>query len=336
VITRNFETSVTNSFFYKKGPLQKYCTGLFYIYGMKWFLREILTFSRSEMRIMLVLIGLIFMLIGIRYCQRRRVSIPEEVPPELMREARDFIADLTRKEDNTIKSKKRAMGVNAGEGKRSLELFPFDPNRVTRTELKAMGLSSQVAANLLKYREAGGYFREADDMKKIYGLESSVYEDLMPYILIPKRKQLKNQEKTIQMKDPAEEIIIDLNHAGTDSLEMLFGIGDILSERIVRYRELLGGFYSVQQLREVYGIPDSVVQINADRIVVDSTAIRKISLAKAEFKEFLRHPYIEMHQVKHIMKLRNFHEGNPGINDLIQSRILDDSILTRVLPYLTE
>jgi hypothetical protein len=127
---------------------------------------------------------------------------------------------------------------------------------------------------------------------------------------------------------------IDINHADSAGLLPLPGIGPVFAGRIIKYRDLLGGFIRVDQLLEVYGMPVETLNMIRERITIDTSAVRKINLEKAAFRELLRHPYLEFEDVKALLNFRDFSGGIVSFGELQENSILPDSVLQRVLPYL--
>ena len=126
----------------------------------------------------------------------------------------------------------------------------------------------------------------------------------------------------------------DLNKCDSTDLERLPGIGPVLSVRIIKYRNLLGGFVSVDQLKEVYGLRDSTYRIIALRVTADSTDIERIRINTAGFGELLRHPYLAKSDVQAIIKYRDLKGRIGGISELIQNHILSNETSLKIGPYL--
>ena len=129
---------------------------------------------------------------------------------------------------------------------------------------------------------------------------------------------------------------IDLNSADSVSLLPLPGIGPVLAGRIVRYRNLLGGYFTVNQLQEVYGLSNETLDRIRSRLETDGTALRKIDLDTAGFRELLRHPYLDLEQVKSFVQFRDF-KGPPLLPDQLRdNHIWPDSVIQRISPYLLQ
>lgn len=142
-----------------------------------------------------------------------------------------------------------------------------------------------------------------------------------------------NRSNTPQKRrNPAQPI--DINRADSLHLLPLPGIGPVYAGRIIKYRNLLGGFVSVVQLGEVYGIPGETVDLIKDLIQFDTSVIRKIPLNDATFRELLKHPYLEYEDVKAIVNYREFEGTIQSFQELLDNFILQDSLLIRVSPYL--
>jgi DNA uptake protein ComE-like DNA-binding protein len=127
---------------------------------------------------------------------------------------------------------------------------------------------------------------------------------------------------------------IDINRADSVQLLPLPGIGPVFAGRLIKYRGLLGGYASVDQLMEVYGMSLETFDMIADRIVIDTTSLIKLDLNSATFRELLRHPYLEYEDVKALVNYRDFAESIQSLQELEDNFILPDSVLNRVIPYI--
>ena len=126
---------------------------------------------------------------------------------------------------------------------------------------------------------------------------------------------------------------IDLNRADSTDLLPLPGIGPVFAGRIIKYRDLLGGFVTLDQLGEVYGMPDETIQKIRSQVYIDSAAIRKIHVDSASFRELLRHPYLDYEHVKALVEYRDFKGDLHSVNDLRKNYILPDSTIDLMNGY---
>jgi competence protein ComEA len=208
-------------------------------------------------------------------------------------------------------------------------LFNFDPNKVSKNKMKNLGFSRKQINTLANYREKGGVFYKNEDLLKIYGIEKEQFEILDPYITI----ELKNkQEDIIKINEVAE--LIELNTASKENLIKLNGIGDAFAERIIKYRDLLGGYYKKEQVLEVYGMDSTRYFGFYQDIIIDTNNIYKLNLNDADFKILVRHPYLNKYQTKAILKYRELEGSFTKIEQIHQNKLLLKEEFLKLKPYL--
>jgi competence protein ComEA len=128
--------------------------------------------------------------------------------------------------------------------------------------------------------------------------------------------------------------LVDINKCDSASLEALPGIGPVLSARIIKYRNLLGGFADIDQLREVYGLPEETFDLISGRIFADSSEVRKINVNSADYKQLIRLPYFEKYEVASILKYRELNGRISGIRDLVENKLIAPEKVKKLRPYL--
>ena len=141
----------------------------------------------------------------------------------------------------------------------------------------------------------------------------------------------------VQNRTPAARqiIMIEINSCDSTELLRLPGIGAVLSSRIVRYRNLLGGFASTDQLQEVYGLRPETFNTIKDMVTVDTTLIDKINVNTADFRRLSRLPYFERQEINDLLRYRNTNGQIHNINELIENSILSDDKAAKIKPYLS-
>ena len=75
---------------------------------------------------------------------------------------------------------------------------------------------------------------------------------------------------------------------------MVPGIGSVFAKRIIKYRDLLGGFYSVEQLGEVYGIDEDRYEAMKSWFSVDPSVISHLFVNQLSAKKLASHPICQL------------------------------------------
>lgn len=224
------------------------------------------------------------------------------------------------------------------------ELFYFDPNAITGPEWKRLGLRDKTIKTIENYVSKGGHFYKPDDLQKIYGLHDDEYERLKPYIKIESTPSKTNEGfVSTRSKDetqPAKTYttrysIIDINTADSTAFISLPGIGSKLAARIITFREKLGGFYSVEQIGETYGLPDSIFQKIKQWLKLDNASIKKININTATVDEMKAHPYIKFSIANPIVAYRNEHGSFSKVEDIKKVMAVTEEIYKKIAPYLS-
>ena len=131
-----------------------------------------------------------------------------------------------------------------------------------------------------------------------------------------------------------KKLSFDLNEADTLDLQQLRGIGPTFARRIVRYRERLGGFYSIEQLKEVYGITPELVEQLSTQLTLDDIHLRQIDPNTATLDELKRHPYLDYYKAKAIVVYRQKGGRFQSADVLLKVSLLDKATLCKIKPYL--
>ncbi|MCO5248102.1 MAG: helix-hairpin-helix domain-containing protein [Chitinophagales bacterium] len=132
-----------------------------------------------------------------------------------------------------------------------------------------------------------------------------------------------------------ENLILDINTSNVNDFKKLKGIGDVLSSRIISYRDKLGGFYSVNQISEVYGVSDSLFLALKKQFNLKSKKLKHLNINQAEFEELSTHPYISITLAKQIIGYRNKVKAFESVEEIKKMYAMTDTIYNKLLPYLT-
>ena len=233
---------------------------------------------------------------------------------------------------------------------REVETFPFDPNTADSTTLLRLGFAPFQVRGMYKYRAMGGRYHEPADVQRIPGMTNELWERLAPYIRIDKKFQYvtppspKGRTQHIDIHEELEAhrdtvrypvkltegIVIDLNEADTSALKKVPGIGSYYARQIVRYRELLGGYVSLEQLQEIEGMPEDVERW----FRLGDSPIRRLDVNHATKNQLVRHPYLRVYRARAIWDRRHNQGPLQSIDDLRSLPDFTDSDIERLRPYL--
>lgn len=214
-------------------------------------------------------------------------------------------------------------------------LFSFDPNTVSQEDLQLLGFQVSLAKRIVNYRNKGGRFRVKADLLKMYGIDTTLYQNLYNYILLP--ASLEKQPLVTKAETPrkSSKEAFDINLADTVKLESIYGIGTKLSKRIIKYREKLGGFTSMTQLNEIWGLDSTLVnQLIKRSFIAPDYVPLQLDINQATEMELSAHPYLSRNTAKVIVAYRFQHGAFNHIEDLGKIEALDINTIQKITPYL--
>jgi competence ComEA-like helix-hairpin-helix protein len=207
-----------------------------------------------------------------------------------------------------------------------------------------------VKKNLLRYREHGGRFKKTSDFRKLYGMNDSIFALVEAYLLISPPSALISQTDLkaaainprttirsgmrVETPSAGRPVSINLNKSTAEELEKLKGIGPVLSKRIVKYRDLLGGYVSAMQLTEVYGLKPEVVEMNRSFVFADTLDIRKMDLNFLSVDELAAHPYINYKEARRIVDFRSKNGYISDKNILLSDSVIGEEHFRKLSSYL--
>lgn len=141
--------------------------------------------------------------------------------------------------------------------------------------------------------------------------------------------------KNVRQHSAKKPVSIDLNSCDSAMLVKLPGIGPVLSVRIIKFRNLLGGFANVEQLKEVYGLPEETYQIIRERVYADTLHISRIRINTAEYKELSHIYYLGKFEIAAIIKYRDLKGRINCIGDLTENKLISKDKANKIRLYLS-
>lgn len=313
----------------------------------KLFLKNYFNFTRKERKGVIIIVTLILFFI----------LIPFFYPLFIKQKSTNYndfeneIAALNIKKNDSAKDKTNAKNFdNELYDDHSLteeknykiikaEIFYFDPNTASSDDWKRLGVKDKTIHTIQNYLSKGGRFYKPGDIKKIWGLSSSDAQRLMPYVSIKntlsdnvvyEKKIPKNGSYTLESIQP-----IDVNLADTAAFIGLPGIGSKLSQRIIAFRNKLGGFYSVDQVSETYLLPDSTFQKIKPKLLIGNTDVKQININVAAINEMKLHPYLKYNLANAIYQYRQQHGNFKSVEEIKKIMLITEEIFNKIQPYLT-
>jgi competence ComEA-like helix-hairpin-helix protein len=315
------------------------------------FAENYLSFSRSQRRAMAILVTASMGFTGYLYKQSAGQT-HSGYEPFVATEAlvalqkRDTGFSYTSTNNYPDRSYSARDYVRPGDVAPNGTLFFFDPNTATQEQLIALGLREKTALNIINYRMKGGRFRQPEDLAKLYTLKPEEAERLIPYVRIEEANEIATDSEYAMMlteapvaKAAAPELRnsiapVDVNLADSITLMILPGIGAKRASAILKYRERLGGFISITQVGETFGLPDSVFQKIQPSLTISGGKIEQLSINTATEAQLKAHPYIGWQIAKIIVAYRNQHGAYKSVDDLQKIYVIKKDWLEKTRPYL--
>jgi competence protein ComEA len=298
--------------------------------SLQKFIKDYLSFGRKDRAGMIALVVLI---LAIYFLPLVFSPEPEPFPirkGSLMASAIDSLDTRDAGKDSSYRAEPEIAGAKPLPG----ALFPFDPNLISAEEWVRLGLRPRTVKTILNYRNKGGRFYKPEDLERIWGLPPGFYERVKPYIIIAPISVKSPGTAPIQAEKKRKLLQpVSVNEADTTAFIALPGIGTKLATRIISFREKLGGFYSVDQVGETYGLSDSSFQ-KIRPYLVEAGAVRLIDLNAATAEELKDHPYFRWALARAIVAYRNQHGPFKDLSELKNISLIDDATYQRIVHYL--
>jgi DNA uptake protein ComE-like DNA-binding protein len=251
---------------------------------MKTLIREFLHFSRTEQKGIIVLAALTFLVIGMRIWIRLDSEVTFHIPPNEIIALKEMVKQMDQEdsmrvhEQNYPYEKKSELSISKA----------IDPNNMKENDWVKIGFTQKEASSIVKFQNKSGGFKFKEDLKKLYCMSDERFLSLEPFLNLPEKT-----DKTEQFtKNTKRQIpIIELNRCDSIALVSLRGIGPGWARRIIKRRDQLGGFYCLEQLLEMKGFNDTLLNTLRTQVKVDSSFIQKLNINQLSLEDLQKHPY---------------------------------------------
>lgn len=204
----------------------------------------------------------------------------------------------------------------------------FDPNQYSKNDWINLGLSDKQADVVLRFSERGLYSN--DDLQRIFVIPEKLFLLIKDSTFYPERPQ-NNYSRPSTAR---ETLYLNINTASKEELMKIPGIGAYFADKMVFFREKLGGYVSREQLLEIKKFDAQKLKDIEQYIYLGNSEIRKLDVNTADFESLNAHPYITYEVANSIVKMRA-QKPYERIEDIKRSKLIDDEIYEKLLPYLT-
>lgn len=261
-------------------------------------------FNKGERVGIMVVIALIIIILAFPYMIKVTVKDNTDEYLQFEKDILAFENSLKNAEDSANAARMLDFQqMDKSVARQKLTPFIFNPNLLPSELWSKMGLKDWQIKVIKKYEAKGGQFYKKEDFKRMFCISPSEYEILEPFISIPEQKS-EYAERKYDNKEVKKKMVIDLNNADSVTLLSLYGVGPSFAKRIIKYRNLLGGFYSKEQLLEVYGFDQEKLDKIDSYCEVTPGKITRININTVRTDELKKHPYMDYYTAKAIVDQR--------------------------------
>lgn len=205
----------------------------------------------------------------------------------------------------------------------------IDPNTVDTSTLFRMGVPPKLARQWVKFRDRGGRFVRKEDVGKLYSMTDTTLQRILPYLKAPDLK--KKREDYLDIDAPA---MVNVNTASSEELQQVRGIGAFYADKIVEYRDKLGGFLTLSQVAETPGLREGAFEELREKLTLTQEEPRFIRINTISDWKLAQHPYISKKQAEIVVLNRRNRGKFKTREDLLETIVLDTTTVDRLLPYI--
>lgn len=226
------------------------------------------------------------------------------------------------------------------------KIYPFNPNFITDYKGYKLGMSVSEIDRLLAFRKQNKYVNSPEEFQAVTQVSDSLLNTMSPYFKFPDwiknkkeyKKDFKRYENYPNSTFAKKEklVVIDINQASQEDLIKIYGIGEATSLRILKFRESLGGFATMEQMKDIWGLsPEVVEKLNAHFKISTRSNIKKIDINNASVKELSQFPYFNYQVAKQIVTFRSMNGDFKNVDDLTKIKGLSIDKANIIALYLT-
>jgi len=207
----------------------------------------------------------------------------------------------------------------------------FNPNDFSQQDWMSLGLTEKQAASIIKFKESGAQFRIKSDIQKLFVVNEELYALLEDKINLPDTLSKEQRKEAFKDYKPKP---MDVNSIDEKKLQYVRGIGPFYAEKIIQYRNMLGGYYSFNQILEINRFSPELLDSLKTRCFIDVEKIQKMDLNTVSSDDLQSHPYFRLSVARDIITLRELKGRFSKVEDILESEFIDQKLFNRIRPYL--
>ena len=230
-------------------------------------------------------------------------------------------SDPKKQEWLSLQAEVDSMKLNRNNS--SPKIYLFNPNFITDYKGYKLGMSVEEIDRLFEFRKTNKYVNSAEEFQQVTKVSDSLLKEIAPLFKFPdwinNRKEFKSYNKfpveAFAKKDKI--VVIDINEATKEDLIKVYGVGEAISVRILKQKEIIGGFVSMDQMTDVWGLsPEVIEKLNLHFKVLKVPAIKKVDINNASLKDLSQFHYFRYALAKDILTYRSMNGDFKNIEDL--------------------
>lgn len=203
------------------------------------------------------------------------------------------------------------------------KIYPFNPNFINDFKGYKLGMKPAEIDRLLAFRKTNKYVNSAQEFQKVTKISDSLLKAISPLFKFPDWVNKKNNYSSFSnsgFKDFSKKekiTILDINKASKEDLMKIYGIGEAISDRILKQKDVFGNFVSMEQMQDIWGLsPEVIAELNKYFKITTSTGVKKIDINNLSSKELMKFPYFKYALAKEIVTYRSMNDGIKSVDDL--------------------
>ena len=219
--------------------------------------------------------------------------------------------------------------------KDSIKVFPFNPNYITDYKGYTLGMSVEQIDRLHAYRATDQWVNTAEEFQRVTGVSDSMLKKMAPLFTFPEWAKSSQERTATTRKNSLPSEKLDINHATPEELQEINGVGVVLSQRIVNYRESIGGFNHEIQLNDVNGLSPEVVERISSRFTVVEPVVKKQDVNSISVISLSELPYFNYELARKVVSYRDRNGKIRSFEDLADIKGFPRDKIARIKLYLS-